>query len=254
MNLLLKQAFEKAAESNYWSDADSLSGPGSNMVQTRIIRERLPVLLEKYEVKSILDAPCGDLFWMKTLLPLFAEKKIQYHGADIVAGIIEKNRSNFAASNAVFYTVDLTSGPIPKVDLVFTRDCFIHLSYYNIYLILRNYKFSGARYLLTNTYTNASRRNVNVDGMLLYGRFLNMQKFPFYFPSPLDLLVEGCTENEGINADKSLGLWDIQQLNLVKIKLVLCALFIPETAVKMCNGTMHFLKRVKRFLWKKIWM
>ena len=252
MNPLLKQAFEKAAEGNYWSDADSLSGPGSNMEQTRIIRQAIPALLEKYRVKTMLDAPCGDMFWMKTVLPELVQNGIQYHGADIVSPLIDKHRSNFDASKSVFHVIDLTKGPIPAVDLIFTRDCFIHLSYYNIYSILRNYKLSGARYLLTNTYTNATRKNVNVDEFLLYGRFLNLQKFPFYFNSPLDLIVEGCTENEGINADKSLGLWELQELSLAKLKLCLFALFIPETAARMYNNSQHFLKRATRFLWRKI--
>lgn len=252
MNPFLKQAFEKAAEGNYWCDADSLSGPGSNMEQTTIIRQAIPALLEKYSVKAMLDAPCGDMFWMKTIVPVLLQKGIQYHGADIVSPLIEKHRISFKDYKAVFHVTDLTKGPIPTVDLIFTRDCFIHLSYYNIYSILRNYKLSGCQYLLTNTYTNNTRKNVNVDGFLLYGRFLNMQKFPFYFYSPLDLIVEGCTENEGINADKSLGLWELQELSLLKLKICLCVLFIPETAARMYNNSQHFLKRAARFLWRKI--
>ena len=154
MNPDLKQAFEQAAIQNYWSDADTVSGPGSNMVQTRIIREAIPVLLEKYKVHSMLDAPCGDLFWMKTILPALMEKGVEYHGADIVPGLIEKHTNAYRDFNAVFHHIDLTRGPIPEVDLIFTRDCFIHLSYKNIYSILQNYRRSGSRYLLVNTTQN----------------------------------------------------------------------------------------------------
>ena len=251
MNPSLKQAFEKAAEANYWSDADSLSGPGSNMEQTRVIRKAIPELLEKYSVKTMLDAPCGDLYWMKTILPLLMQKGIQYHGADIVSPLIEKHRVSLEASKAVFHVIDLTKGPIPTVDLVFTRDCFIHLSYYNIYLILRNYKLSGARYLLTNTYTNASRKNVNVDGFFLYGRFLNMQKFPFYFSRPLDFIVEGCTENDGVNADKALGLWELKKINLVKMKLFILIAMVPYNIGKMYESSTRFLTRLKNFIKRK---
>ena len=252
MNPDLKQAFEKAAKGNYWCDADSLSGPGSNMVQTRVIREQIPILLEKYGVKTILDAPCGDMFWMKTILPELQFKGIQYHGADIVQGLIEKHRATFKDFDAFFHTIDLTRNPIPKVDLVFTRDCFIHLSYRNIYLVLRNYKLSGARYLLTNTYSRPSRKNVNVDGVYLYGRMLNMEKFPFYFMKPVEIIVEGCTENDGTNADKSLGLWEIKKLPVNKLGLITIILFIPESIATMCNESLYFLKRVKRFIKRKI--
>lgn len=252
MNPLLKQAFEKAAEGNYWSDADSLSGPGSNMEQTRIIRQAIPALLEKYGVKTMLDAPCGDMFWMKTILPELLRNGIQYHGADIVSPLIEKHKVSFEGSNAIFHVIDLTKEPVPNVDLIFSRDCFIHLSYYNIFLILRNYKLSGARYLLTNTYTNASRKNVNVDGFLLYGRFLNMQKFPFYFTRPLDLIVEGCTENDGINADKSLGLWELEKINLVKMKLFILIAMLPYNIGKMYESSTRFLTRLQNFIKRKL--
>ena len=237
---------------NYWSDADSVSGPGSNMFQTRLIREAIPELLERYGVRSLLDAPCGDMFWIKTLLPVFTEMKIQYHGADIVSPLIEKHRISFEAFHAVFHVIDLTKGSLPNVDLIFTRDCFIHLSYYNIYSILRNYKLSGARYLLTNTYTSHSRKNVNVNGFLLYGRFLNMQKFPFYFNMPLELIVEGCTENDGINADKSLGLWEIKNISLFKLRMYTLLLFLPEVLMRFYNNSIHFLKRLKNFIQRKI--
>jgi hypothetical protein len=252
MNPLLKQAFEKAAEANYWSDADSLSGPGSNMEQTRVIREQIPVLLEKYGVKTMLDAPCGDLFWMKTILPVLMQKGIQYQGADIVTGIVEKNRIHFAASNALFHTIDLTRGPIPKADLIFTRDCFIHLSYHNIYAILRNYKKSGARYLLVSTYTYPQRKNFNVDGFYLYGRMLNLEKFPFYLGKPAELIVEGCTENDGINADKSLGLWELENINLVKMKLFILISLFPYNIAKTYENSIHFFTRLKNFIKRKL--
>src|SRR5947207_15707585 len=113
MNSRLKQAFEKAAVQNYWSDADSLSGPGSNMKQTRVIREKIPLLLEKYGIAKMLDAPCGDLFWMKEILPVLKEKGVQYEGADIVSSLIEKHRHQFETDRQAFHTLDITKEPVP---------------------------------------------------------------------------------------------------------------------------------------------
>lgn len=252
MNPTLKNAFEQAAGQNYWSDADSVSGPGSNMLQTRVIREKIPILLEKYGVKTMLDAPCGDLFWMKDILPVLIKNGIQYRGADIVAGLIEKNKITFESPNIVFYNLDLTKGPLPKADLVFTRDCFIHLSYGNIYSILCNYKKSGARYLLVSTYTNNSRTNENVDGFYLYGRMLNMQKFPFYFGEPLDLIVEECLENNGINNDKSLGLWELKNIDLSRMRIRMSFSLIPFLFQKGYKSTADLFKRGKNFIKRKI--
>ncbi len=252
MSADLKQAFEQAAVQNYWSDSDSLSGPGSNMQQTRVIREKIPLLLEKYGITKILDAPCGDLFWMKEILPLLKEKGIQYEGADIVSGLIEKHWISFESYQVVFHTIDIIKEPIPKVDLVFTRDCFIHLSYSNIYAVLRNYRKSGAQYLLVSTYTNPGRINHNVDGLYLYGRMLNMQKFPFYFGKPVDLIVEECTENDGINSDKSLGLWKLETINLFKMKVCIYISLVPYTFNKWYLNLMTFFKRLKNFIKRKI--
>jgi len=248
----LQKAFEEAADKNYWSDTDSLSGPGSNMEQTMIIRKAIPELMKKYGVKSMLDAPCGDLFWMKNILPELAQNNILYHGADIVSTIIEKHQITYKNYNVVFHSIDLIKGPVPKVDLIFTRDCFIHLSYRNIYSILRNYQLSGTRYLLTNTYTKPYRKNVNVEGFYLWGRMLNMEKFPFYFPKPIEIIVEGCTENEGVNADKSLGLWEINKLPLFTLRLISMLLLIPETMVSLYTEGIYFLKRIKNFVKRKV--
>ncbi len=216
----LKKIFADVAEKNIWGDSDSLSGRGSNLEQTAIIRERIPILLKEYKIRNILDAPCGDLFWMKEILPELTKNNIEYTGADIVPVLIEKNSLKFANLPVNFFCFDLTKDIPGKQDLIFTRDCFIHLSYRNIHLILKNYKKSGSKYLLVNTYTNPARKNYNVNDHYITGRMLNLQKFPFFFPGPLEIINEGCTEGDGTEyADKSLGLWEIQRLNLWPLRV-----------------------------------
>jgi hypothetical protein len=43
-------------------------------------------------------------------------------------------------------------------------------------------------------------------------RPLNLERPPFNFPPPAELLAEGCTEAEGRFLDKCLGLWAIKDL------------------------------------------
>lgn len=216
----LKSAFELVLKKNYWGDADSRSGPGSNLEQTKIIRSKIPELLVKYKVAKMLDAPCGDLFWMSQILYQIIEKGISYHGADIVPEIIAENEKRFKNAVIRFSVIDLTKGKIPAVDIILTRDCFIHLSYANILSILASYVQSGSTYLLASTYTNAKRKNTDVKGFYLPGRALNLENFPFYLGKPIDVIVEGCTEGEGTYSDKSLGLWKIKNINLNKIRFL----------------------------------
>lgn len=252
MSSSLKKAFEQAAAENYWSDADSVSGPGSNMEATRIIRKEIPVLLQQLAVKSMLDAPCGDLFWMKTILPEIKNAGVVYHGADIVQSLVERHRQNFKDHSIHFHQLDITKGPIPAVDLVFTRDCFIHLSYINIYRALRNYKKAGVKYLLTNTYTNPERENVNVDGFFLWGRALNMEKPPFSFGKPLHLVIEGCTEKDGAFSDKSLAVWKLGDISLATLHTTVLMLTLPEYISKQTGKAIKFWKRGIGFLTRRI--
>ena len=44
------------------------SGPGSTIEYTKNLRFHLPIIIDKFNVKTLLDAPCGDLVWMSTIL------------------------------------------------------------------------------------------------------------------------------------------------------------------------------------------
>jgi hypothetical protein len=210
----LKKIFEQTAADNAWGDGESLSGPGSNVIQTAIIREVIPQLLKKYEVTKMLDAPCGDFFWMNLIKDNLSQVLQSYIGGDIVPQLIEKNNILHGDDVFSFLELDITKDQLPKVDLVFTRDCFLHLSYANIYKTLKNYKKSGAEYLLVSTYTK-NRKNRDVYNVSINGRAINLQSFPFFFSKPLELINEGCTEGNSEYADKSLGLWRLKSLSLL---------------------------------------
>jgi hypothetical protein len=212
----LDAAFSEAAKSNLWGDADSVSGPGSNMVQTQIIREALPNLLSKYSIRKMLDAPCGDFFWMKEIISKI-NLTTSYTGADIVTQLVNENNRRYSNAMTRFVGLNLVDDAIPTVDLIFTRDCFIHLSFRNIYKILKNYKNSGSTYLLLSTYTFPERVNIDVDDFFIDGRALNMSKSPFFFPEPLMIINEGCTEGDGNYTDKSLALWELKDIDLSKM-------------------------------------
>lgn len=66
LNLILKfRFFSKSIEStfsniflsNYWDSHESVSGEGSTISQTYRIREKLPIILEKYRINTLLDIP-----------------------------------------------------------------------------------------------------------------------------------------------------------------------------------------------------
>jgi glycosyltransferase involved in cell wall biosynthesis len=208
-DLALKEKFSEVYDKNIFGGGKSRSGEGSDMVQTAVIRREIPRLLKSLDVKTFLDAPCGDWYWMRHVdLPVE-----HYIGVDIVEPMIAKNQSEFGAEKISFQCLNLASSELPKVDLIFSRDCLVHLSFADALKIIANFKRSGAKYLLTTTFT---QRKTNEDLGSGFWRPLNQQLPPFNFPPPLLLINEGCTEGNDMFTDKCLGLWKLEDIELAQ--------------------------------------
>lgn len=199
-----KVIFSEYFKTNYWGGDESVSGPGSDRTQTKLIRSQVSELIKEFHISSVLDIPCGDFNWMKDV-DLSA---VQYLGGDIVPELIERNR-RFASENRRFAVMDLINDDLPKVDLVIVRDCFIHFSNAHIYASLKRIAESNSTYLLTTTFP---AREKNGDILTGQWRAVNLQLPPFGFPKPIRLINEGCTEEDGKYADKSIGLWRISDI------------------------------------------
>ena len=143
----LVNIFYQKYTQNSWKSKESVSGTGSELEITKVIREGLKTLLSKYNIKSMLDAPCGDFNWMKE----FDLSNIEYIGADIIPPLIEENKNKY---NLDFRVLDVTSDILPEVDLILVRDCLVHLSNKNIFNFLTNLKNSKIKYLLVTSFTD----------------------------------------------------------------------------------------------------
>lgn len=195
--------FTDIFNTNLWGSNESRSGQGSELVQTKILREHLPKLLTELKVKSLLDIPCGDFNWLKEVDLSF----LSYVGADIVEELIRYNNENYNFKNIKFLKLDIINDNLPKVDLILCRDLFIHFSYKDIFKSLDNIKKSGCKYLLTTSYPSTKK---NID--ILTGRwhYLNLLIPPFSFPKPMRIIDEESSE-KGIK-NKNLLLWNISDL------------------------------------------
>jgi SAM-dependent methyltransferase len=205
ISLLLKsqnRIFYEIYKENKWGDNLSVSGPGSNLDQTEVVRGVLPPLIEELNCQSILDVPCGDFFWMKLI-----NLNINYIGGDIVTELIEINQKQFGNDLRNFITIDITQDDLPKVDLVLCRDCLVHFSNYHAVSALKRIKCSGAKYLLTTTFL---QRKQNKDILTGSWRPISLQTPPFNFPPPLKLINEKCPVEDF--RDKSLGLWKTSEI------------------------------------------
>lgn len=200
-----EETFRFIYRHSFWSKGQSISGDGSTVSQTEEIRQQLPFLIKKVGIRSILDIPCGDFHWMKTV----EMGSVHYTGADIVDELIRQNNHQYADDSRTFVKLDVIRDPLPMADLVFCRDCFVHLSNGDITKALENIRHSKSVYLLTTTFPACMENEEIVTGDW---RIINLQKDPFNLPEPLWLLNEKCTEGEHTYSDKSLGLWKISDL------------------------------------------
>ena len=197
-----REKFTEVYQKNIWHGTDSVSGTGSDLGQTSGVREILPKLLQELGVKTFLDAPCGDLHWIKTV-----DLGVDYVGVDIVGELVERLRTEFPQRR--FECRDLVEDDLPAADLIFCRDCLVHLPLEEVGKVLKNFGRSGAKYVLTTTFPAVtSNGDVKWSGW----RALNLRLSPFNLPEPLRLINEGCTEDGGKFADKSLGLWQLADL------------------------------------------
>ncbi len=196
--------FIKIYKKNIFGSKESHSGSGSTLLQTTYIREAIPPLLKKLHVKSMLDVPCGDFNWLRHV----DLSGINYTGGDIVPDLVTKNNIKFRAQERDFRILNIITDDLPKVDLIFCRDCLVHLKFEDGLKAIENFKRSGSTYLLTTTFTD---RHVNED---LFGiwRTLNLQKAPYNLPVPLEIINEKCTEGDNQFTDKSLGLWLLKDI------------------------------------------
>ena len=197
--------FSAIYRDNGFVGTESLSGAGSSRFQTRYIRHKLPELFRDLNIRCILDIPCGDFHWMRDL----DLSGVSYIGADVVEAMVRSNQSRFGNDRQSFSHVDLIAGPLPDADLVFCRDCLVHLPYADALAAIETIRNSNCRWLLTTTFT---RETPNEDLDALGWRPLNLTLPPFNLPQPTMILSEKCTENGGLAGDKSLGLWKIGDL------------------------------------------
>ncbi len=205
-----KELFTHIYNTHAWPGKESYSGPGSTLKETTIIRKKIPELLQEFNIKTLLDAPCGDFHWMQHTDLSFLET---YIGIDIVEALINNNKKKYENENRQFICANIVTDPLPQADIIVCRDCLVHLRFQDIKQALQNMKKSGITYLLVTTYPNTQlNQKLNITAPRPW-RSLNLQKPPFNFPKPLALINEGCKHDKRY-PDKSLGLWKLEDIDV----------------------------------------
>ncbi|MCP3967402.1 MAG: class I SAM-dependent methyltransferase [Lentisphaerae bacterium] len=189
---------------NRWHSKESVSGAGSGAEQSEVLVKALPAIINKYNISSIYDVPCGDFNWMKEI----NLSGIDYLGADIVKELITLNCSKYSSINIDFKHINLLSKDafinLPKKSSILCRDCLVHFSYKNIFTALENFCLSDSKYLITTTFPKTKK---NIDIITGLWRPINLTLHPFNLPEPIEAIDEENTEFEEEKYCKHLALW-----------------------------------------------
>lgn len=171
------------------------SGSGSSLNATAKLRAELPGLLKGIGTRTLLDLGCGDFTWMRTV----DLRAVDYVGADIVQSLIDENTKTYGGAGVRFVCANAVSDELPDADTVLIREVLFHLSFDDVFAVLRNVLSKSRRFLLITT----DRHNAfNADITSGDWRLLNFEAAPFRFPEP-DLWVD---EDSAVR-DRRLGVW-----------------------------------------------
>lgn len=183
-----KSSFSTIYSLNLWNNNEAnipRSGPGSSLDNTTDTIFFINNIINKYDVKSVVDLGCGDLTWMNRTLAF----KKDYIGIDISEEIIESNRKNYP--DKTFMVKSIIMDEIPKADLFIIRDVIFHLSNKEIIDLFNIIKNKYKYLLITN--------NHNI--------IVNNDEFDIYHFSKRNLYIEP------FNKDKCFILEKIQEDN-----------------------------------------
>ncbi len=200
-----EERFTRIYKTNFWKGSDSNSGAGSSIEYTANLRAQLPGLFTRLSIGSVLDAPCGDLNWMKEVI---STTSIDYTGCDIVESLVEQLSGTYSSETVRFLYLDITSAPLPKADLMICRDCLPHLSYADARAVLVNFVSSGIPYLLTTTHTDGTFQNRDIATGDY--RRVDLYSAPFNFPSDPVAVIEDWVPP---HPERTMCLWTRDQIS-----------------------------------------
>ncbi|KAK9830319.1 hypothetical protein WJX72_010979 [[Myrmecia] bisecta] len=224
----LQKRFEDIYATGIWGGDEhgGRSGGGSTIEFTESARTIVRLVVNLYNIQSMVDTPCGAMVWTPHVLNVIQADDVpsfRYLGGDIVRPVVQANRAKFKDKpNWTFEVFDFTKDPIPDgYDLIFNRDVLQHLSCDHIVDALQNFARSNARYLLVGQHKTVES-NLNVEDGQFF--FIDLRMAPFHLVKPTrvfeeyvghlppDVIAKGCRKPE---ACKLLMLYEIQYLKQI---------------------------------------
>ena len=173
----LETVFSSIYEQGSWQISEEgrgASGPGSTLEATVHYRRFLESLIHDEQVRSVVDAGCGDWGFSQSI----DWGEATYQGFDIAGPIVDRTRARHGSTNVRFHQRDVTEA-LPAADLLIVKDVLQHLpnSYIRKFIRnnLRHDRYRVAVVVTDRTHDHRNNRDVRI------GRFrgLNLAASPF---------------------------------------------------------------------------
>ena len=161
----------------------------SSIPGTAELRGKIVNLFKRRNINSIFDAGCNDCNWMSMI-----EQYIKYRGGDISLAMVADAWIRYPKIDIVLH--DVTTDPIPDVDLLFVRDVTIHLSDQDRRKLWNNWDQSKVPWILI-THNNHVDQNFDVEYSIKNFPFssVNWEIDPWNFPKPLEQVIDPQSNN-----------------------------------------------------------
>jgi SAM-dependent methyltransferase len=134
------------------------SGPGSRLGATQPYRMLLQQALKANQIRSVVDAGCGDWEFSQTI----DWSGIEYKGFDIVEFVIAQNNEKHAGPNIQFFAGNIVELDLPPADLLICKHVLQHLPTRDV----QQFLFQAHKYkhvLLTNSVDPKTLSAPNAD-------------------------------------------------------------------------------------------
>jgi SAM-dependent methyltransferase len=123
---VMAETFDHIYKSAVWgADAEGkgTSGGGSTLRNTAVYRTFLQQFMQDNNIKSVVDAGCGDWEFSQAL----DWTGIDYKGFDIVPSVVEQDTAKFGKPNIQFFAANIVDADLPPADLLLCKEVLQHL-------------------------------------------------------------------------------------------------------------------------------
>ena len=215
-DLATQYKFEDIYDSRLWSTDNGGSGTGSGLAVTQYAMSCVRTVVNKFEIRSMADVPCGGMHWQPSLLRDLKEdvRDFTFQGVDIVRSVIEAHQAKFVNHPwMVFEVLDFTRAHVSAgIELILCRDALQHLPLGKAIDALEMFSQSKARFLLVGSYLGSDGDNKLIEVGDYYS--IDLTADPFSLSGYQHLYHEHTRETQN-ELDKHLLLFPITYLKSV---------------------------------------